>query len=83
MDSRILEYEVQTVTYFYADILYTISSRNHHSVRDRQRIINVTKIAEKYCQVNCAALLGIHVFTSCDSTSASKGRGKVKGIRPL
>ena len=43
----------------------------------------MTKIAEKYSQVSCAALFGIHDFTSCDSTSASEGKGKVKGIRLL
>ena len=43
----------------------------------------MTKIAEKYSQVNCAALLGIHAFTGCDSTSAFKGKGKVKAIRLL
>ena len=50
---------------------------------NKKRMINVTKIAEKYSQVNCAVLLGIHAFTSCDSTSAFKGKGKVKAIRLL
>ena len=50
---------------------------------NKTRIINVTKIAEKYSQVNCAALPGIHAFTGCDSTGAFKGKGKVKAIRLL
>ena len=50
---------------------------------NKKRIINVTTIAEKYSQVNCGALVGIHAFTGCDSTSAFKGKGKVKAIRLL
>ena len=48
-----------------------------------KRIINVTKIAENYSQINCAALLGIHAFTGCESPSDFKGKGKVKAIRLL
>ena len=44
-------------------------------------IIKCNKNCRKYSQVNCAALLGIHAFTGCDSTSAFKGKGKVKAIR--
>ena len=50
---------------------------------NKKMIINVTKTAEKYSQVNTAALLGIHAFSGCDSTSALKGKGKVKAIRLL
>ena len=57
-----LEYEVQTVTYFilicYARYLQGITILFETGKGNKKRIINVTKIAEKHSQVNCAALLG-------------------------
>ena len=88
MGSSMQEYEIQTVTYFfiliyYARYLQGIIILFETGKGNKKRIINVTKIAEKYSQVNCAALLGVHAFTGCDSTSAFKGKGKVKAIRLL
>ena len=45
--------------------------------------IDVTKLALSYTQVRCSALLGYHAFSGCDSTSAFKGKGKVKGLKVL
>ena len=41
------------------------------------RTLNVGLILEKYGEQVCTALLGIHAFTGCDSTSSFKGKGKV------
>ena len=65
---------------YYAQYLQGITILFETGKGNKKRIINVTKIAEKYSQVNCAALLGIHAFTGCDSTSAFIGKGKVKVI---
>lgn len=41
----------------------------------------MTELAEHYSDEYCKALLGLRAFTGCDSTSASKGKGKVKAIK--
>ena len=46
-----------------------------------RRCINVTKLAMSSTPVLCSALLAYHAFTGCDSTSAFKGKGKVKGLK--
>ena len=75
--------KVQTVTFFillyYARYLQGINILFETGKGNNERIINVTKIAENHSQVNCAALLGLHAITGCDSTSAFKGKGKCKG----
>ena len=52
-------------------------------VGNKKRLINMTQLAEEYGKEYCTALLGLHAFTRCDSTSASKGIGKVKPINVL
>ena len=47
---------------------------------NNKKLLNITEMAMSFSQVHCSALLGLHAFTGCDSTSAMKGRGKV---RPL
>ena len=68
---------------YYARYLQGINILFETGKGNNKKIINVTKIAENYSQVNCAALLGLHAFTSCDSTSAFKEKGKVKAIKLL
>jgi hypothetical protein len=43
--------------------------------------INITKAAESLTAPFCNALLGLHAFTGCDSTSSFKGKGKVKAVK--
>jgi hypothetical protein len=50
---------------------------------NKKRLIDITKLAQQYKQELCTALLGLHVFTRCDTTSAFKGIGKVKSIKTL
>lgn len=47
----------------------------------KQRIIDVSDFAHKSSPEYCSALLGLHAFSGCDSTSAFKGMGKVKPIK--
>ena len=68
---------------YYARYLQGINILFETGKGNNKRIINVTKIAENYSQVNCVALLGLHAFTGCNSTSAFKGKGKVKAIKLL
>ena len=44
------------------------------------RIINITELGIKGGQKKCQAILGLHIFTGCDSTSAFKGKGKTKPL---
>ena len=49
--------------------------------KNKKRLINITGLAEHYSDEYCKALLGLHAFTGCDSTSAFKGKGKVRAIK--
>ena len=50
---------------------------------NKQRLINVTELAEDYTQSYCTALMCLHAFTRCDTTSAFKGIGKIKPLKIL
>ena len=80
---RCPDIDIFFILIYYAQYLQGITISFEKGKSNKKRIINVTKIAEKYSQVNCAALLGIHAFTSCDRASAFKEKGKVKAIRLL
>ena len=40
------------------------------------RIINITELGIKLGQEKCQAIIGLHIFTGCDSISAFMGKGK-------
>lgn len=67
--------------YYAADlkirILFDTGSGN------KRRLLDITKLAHDFTPVYCAALLALHAFTRCDTTSAFKGVGKVKPIKLL
>ena len=42
------------------------------------RLISVSAIESKLDADTCQALIGLHVFTGCDSVSAFRNKGKVK-----
>ncbi len=46
-------------------------------------LISVTNIAEENTQEWCTAMMTLHCFTGCDSTSAFKGKEKVKPFNAL
>ena len=48
---------------------------------NNRRILDITKIADDFTERRCTALLALHAFTRCDTTSAFKGIGKVKPIK--
>ena len=50
---------------------------------NKRRLINISEMSESLTQIQCDALLGLHAFTHCDTTSAFKGIGKVKPIQLL
>ena len=47
------------------------------------RILQMSTISSWYRVDTCQAILGLHVFRGCDSTSAFKGKGKIKPLRLL
>ena len=49
--------------------------------KNKRKLINITSLGLNYSEQYCKALLGIHAFTGCDSTSAFKGKGKVSRIQ--
>ena len=50
-------------------------------VGNMKRLINVSKVSEDFGQEYCTALLTLHAYTGCDTTSAFKGIGKVKPMK--
>jgi hypothetical protein len=40
---------------------------------NKKRLIDITKLAQQYQQELCTALLSLHAFTRCDTTSTFKG----------
>ena len=46
-------------------------------------MLNLTHLARDLTPQFCSALLSVHAFTGCDSTSAFKGKGKVKALKLL
>ena len=45
------------------------------------QIKNTSQIAQKLGSDFCSALVGLHVFTGCDTCSAFKGKGKIKPLK--
>ena len=50
---------------------------------NKRTLLDITKLAKDFTPVYCAALLAMHAFTRCETTSAFKGVGKVKPIQLL
>ena len=50
---------------------------------NRKRLINMSELARGFTQLYCIALMALHAFTGCDTSSAFKGVGKVKPIKLL
>ena len=48
---------------------------------NKRRLINVSLLAEEYTEVLSSALLSLHYFTGADTTSAFKGKGKIKALK--
>ena len=46
-------------------------------------MINISHLADNYCQEHIAAVLVLHAFTGADCTSAFKGKGKVRPMKLL
>ena len=50
---------------------------------NKKRLIDISDLARGLTQPFCSALLSLHAYTGCDSTSAFKGKGKVKAVKVL
>ena len=59
------------------NLLFDTGSGNH------RKLLNVTELSRAYTEDHRAALLALHAYCGCDSTSAFKGRGHVIPIKTL
>lgn len=50
---------------------------------NNRKLINMTEFGRAYTEEYRAALLGLHAYCGCDSTSAFKGKGHVKPLKIL
>jgi hypothetical protein len=48
---------------------------------DKRRLLDINDIALEIGQDMCSALLGLHAFTGCDSTSSLMKKGKLRPIK--
>ena len=53
-----------------------LSSTQETGTKSRMRYIDLSQIVENLGEKICNALIGLHVFTGCDSVSAFIGKGK-------
>ena len=67
----------------YADILKNITILFDTGSGNKKRLINISEMAKSLTPMFCSALLSLHVFTGCDTTSAFKGIGKLKPLKVL
>ena len=64
----------------YADSFRNITILFDTGTGNKKILLNISVMAQSLTPMYCSALLSLHAFTGCDSTSAFKGRGK---LRPL
>ena len=62
---------------------FTINILFDTGTGNKKRLINITELADGLTQEYCTALMALHAFTHCDTTSSFKGIGKIKPIKVL
>uniref|UniRef100_UPI00358E53D5 uncharacterized protein n=3 Tax=Myxine glutinosa TaxID=7769 RepID=UPI00358E53D5 len=50
---------------------------------NKKKLINISELAHNYSHEYCTALMALHAFCGCDTTSAFRGIGKVKPMKTL
>jgi len=50
---------------------------------NKQRLINVSRMASDFGQTNSTALMGPHAYSGCDTASAFRAIGKLKPAKAL
>lgn len=68
---------------YYATKLENIKILFDTGTGNKKRLINVSEMADGMSQVHAEALLALHAFTGCDSTSCFKGIGKLKPMKVI
>jgi hypothetical protein len=84
MATNTSESKALTQTYFlsialqlHVIVLFDIGMGN------KKRLIDISALAHELTQPVCTVLLSMHAFTGCDTTSAFKGKVKVKPLNIL
>jgi len=67
----------------YANTLQGIRVLFQTGKGNKRRCLDVSEMSQSLTPVACSALLGLHAFSGCDSTSAFRGKGKIKPIKIL
>lgn len=55
----------------------------HTGTGNKKRLIDVSEMSHSYSQQHLTALIALHAFSGCDTTSAFKGLGKVRPLKTL
>ena len=75
--------DVFFILLYYAHMLNGITVWFDTGTGNHRRLINITETAKCYSDEYVAALLALHAFCGCDTTSALKGKGHVGPIKLL
>ena len=67
----------------YADFFKNITILFDTGTGNKKRLINISEMARSLTPMFSTALLSLHAFTGCDTTSAFKGIGKLKPLKIL
>ena len=67
----------------YIDMLAGLTVLFDTGTGKHRKLINMTEVGEAYTPEYRAALLALHAFCGCDTTSAFKGRGHILPIKTL
>ena len=70
---KLPESDIFFILLYFAESLSEISILFDTRIGNKPRLININKLGSEYGPSKCAALLGLHGFTGCDSTSAFHG----------
>lgn len=67
----------------YALAMSDLNIMFHTGTGNKKRLIDVSEMSRSYSQQHLTALMALHAFSGCDTTSAFKGLGKVRPLKTL
>ena len=75
--------DVFFILLYYAPKIKDVTLLFDTGTGNKKRLIDVSEMAAGMTEVHAEALLSLHAFTGCDSTSCFKGIGKLKPLKVL
>ena len=73
--------DIFSILLCYAEDLSDITVLFDTGKGNQKRLIDMSSLAKGLTQQYCTALRVLHAFTGCNTTSAFKGKGKIRPIK--